>query len=125
TGGYARVPLRANSSKAIQISGRGGVPASDVSAVVLNVTVTNTSAPSYLTLYPAGLDRPTASNLNWTAGKTVPNLVEVAVGLDGQVIAYNFQGSTDLVIDVEGWVGIESNSRGRDGLFNPLNPSRL
>jgi len=32
---------------ALQVTGRGGVPASGVSAVVLNVTVTETTSPGY------------------------------------------------------------------------------
>ena len=126
TGGYARAPLGPNSYTTVQLTRCGCLPASGVSAVVLNVTVTNTTAASFLTVYPAGVSpRPDVSNLNWTAGRTVPNLVEVAVGTGGQVIAYNLRGQTDLVIDVEGYVGIESNSQGRDGLFNALSPIRL
>src|SRR5216684_3041320 len=45
----------------VQVTGQGGVPSSGVSGVVLNVTVTNTTTPSYLTVWPAGLSRPLAS----------------------------------------------------------------
>jgi autotransporter family porin len=71
--------------------------------VVANVTVTNTSAASYLTVWPAGAAQPLASDLNWTASVTVPNLVVVALGPSGSVDVYNFAGSTDLVIDVVGY----------------------
>ena len=37
-----------------QVTGRGGVPATGVGAVALNVTVTNTTAPSFLTVFPTG-----------------------------------------------------------------------
>lgn len=109
----------------VQITGRGGVPTTGVSAVVLNVTVTNTTAGSYLTVWPARVSRPLASNLNWTAGKTVPNLVEVALGPGGQVSAYNAAGSTDVIFDVAGWVGVASNSQTKDGLYIPINPHRV
>jgi len=46
----------------------------------MNVIVTDTTRPSYLTVYPAGTKAPVASNLNWTAGMTVANLVQVPVG---------------------------------------------
>jgi hypothetical protein len=38
----------------VQITGRNGVPASGVSAVVLNATVTEPTQPSFLTVWPTG-----------------------------------------------------------------------
>ena len=87
----------------VQITGAGGVPGSGVSAVVLNATVTNTTASSFLTAYRAGSSRPNASNLNWTAGGVVPNRVIVPVGSGGKVTFYNSSGNADLVIDVNGY----------------------
>jgi hypothetical protein len=52
----------------LDVAGRGEVPSSGVSAVVLNVTVTNGTTPSYLTVYPQGQTRPTASSLNFVGG---------------------------------------------------------
>ena len=81
----------------------GGVPATGAGAVVLNVAVTNPSAPSFLTLFPSGTTRPVASNLNFLAGETVSNLVVAKVGANGKVSLYNNYGATDVVIDVQGW----------------------
>src|SRR5207245_2703186 len=74
----------------VQVTGVGGVPATGVAAAILNVTVTQPTANGYLTVYPAGSGRPLASNLNFVAGQTVPNLVEVALGTGGKVSAFNF-----------------------------------
>jgi hypothetical protein len=71
--------------------------------VVLTVTVTDTTATSHLTVSPAGQGVPTVSDLNWTAGRTVPNLVIVTVGTGGQVDLTNYAGSTDVIVDVVGW----------------------
>ncbi len=60
---------------ALSVLGQGGVPASGVGAVVLNVTVTQRTAPGILIVYPDGVTRPNSSNLNFVAGQTVPNLV--------------------------------------------------
>ena len=38
----------------VQITGTGGVPASGVSAVALNVTATRTSGPGFLQVFPTG-----------------------------------------------------------------------
>src|SRR5205823_1215180 len=87
----------------LQVTNKGGVPANGVSAVVLNITVTNTASGSFLTAYPAGQPTPVASNLNWSPGETRANLVTVAVGAGGVVVFINAVGATDLIADVEGY----------------------
>jgi len=88
----------------LQIAGTNGVPASGVSAVVLNVTVTNPTGPdSFLTVYPSPSPRPLASNLNFRAGQTVANLVVARVGPTGAVTIYNNLGAVHIVADVQGW----------------------
>ena len=80
-----------------------GVPASGVSAVVLNVTVTQPTAAGHITVYPDGTSRPLAANLNFVAGQTVPNLVVAPVGADGKVDLYNGSaGTVQLIADVSG-----------------------
>ena len=90
---------------AVQVAGQGGVPATGVQGVILNVTVTDTTRPSFLTVWPDGTNRPLASDLNWVTGQTVPNLVIVKLGATGKIDVYNLAGSTDVVIDVVGWFG--------------------
>ena len=72
-------------------------------AVVLNVTATDTTASSFLAIWPTGQNRPTASDLNWTRGATTPNLVVAKVGSGGTVSVYNLSGSMDVIVDVGGW----------------------
>jgi hypothetical protein len=121
-----------------------GVPAmgssTPPSAVVLNVTATNPTQAGYLTIYPGqngncGLGvncfppgvppPPVASNLNFVAGQTVPNLVEVAIGDDGTVSLFNAAGNVDVIFDIEGWVTRQGATTGTAGLFNPLVPARI
>ena len=117
-------PLGPGKTLNVPIAGKGGVPPTSVSAVVLNVTVTNTTAPGFLTVFPAGLALPLASNLNWVAGQTVAKLVTVGLGA-GAASAYNAKGSTDVIFDVAGYYSTPDVSPGPDGLFNPLVPARL
>jgi hypothetical protein len=91
-----------NSTLDFTVAGVGGVPG-DASAVVINLTVTQPSAQTWITAYPAGEARPTASNLNVVGGQTRPNLVVARVGAGGRVSLYNFNGDTHLVADVVGW----------------------
>ncbi len=118
-------PLAGGSTITVPVAGVGAVPADGVYAAVINVTATNTTAPSYLTIYPAGIPQPLASSLNWTAGQTVPNLVEVAVGPGGQVKVFNAAGSADVIIDVEGYVATPALTPGPSGLFNAVTPTRI
>jgi hypothetical protein len=71
--------------------------------VVLNVTVTDPTASGFVTVHPTGSPRPTASNLNFRPGQTVPNLVVAKVGADGKVTLFNSHGSSHLIADVMGW----------------------
>jgi hypothetical protein len=79
------------------------VPASGVSAVVLNVTATAPTSTTWVTVWPSGQPRPDASNLNVLAGQSRPNLVVARVGAGGRVSLYNAFGSTHLIADVVGW----------------------
>jgi hypothetical protein len=77
----------------------------DLSGVILNVTVTNPTAPGFLTLYPDDASLPTASDVNFTTGETVPNLALVKLGAsDLGFNTTNFFGGgfVDVVIDQDG-----------------------
>jgi hypothetical protein len=102
TGGVSS-PVGAGKTISVQVTGKNGVPASGVSAVVLNVTATNPTASSFVTVYPDGASRPVVSNLNFTAGETIPNLVVVPVGSDGKADFYNASGSVNLLADLAGY----------------------
>jgi hypothetical protein len=122
TGGHPG-PLGQAQSLDLQITGRGGVPADGVSAVVLNVTATDPTVASYLTVWPTGTAAPTASNLNFTPGATVPNLVTVQVGNGGRVSIYNNGGSVHVVADVVGFYADVSGPSG--SRFHGVPPARL
>ncbi|MFD3542988.1 hypothetical protein ACFWUQ_26325 [Streptomyces sp. NPDC058662] len=117
--GAVRAPARPYSSTRLKVGGNGGIPA-DATAVALNVTVTNSSAAGHVTVFPAGTDRPTTSNVNYEARQTVPNLVIVPVGEDGYVELYNGGWeSVDLLADVTGYFSNKASSG-----YVPLNPVR-
>lgn len=103
TGGFSS-PVGQGQTISVTIDGRGGVPSSGVSEVILNVTATDpTAKASFLTIFPDGISRPLASDLNFVKGQTVPNLVFVKVGADGKVAVYNVKGTTEVIFDVAGW----------------------
>ena len=85
----------------VQVAGREGVPA-NATAAVLNVTGVNTTAPGFVTVYPAGTDIPTASNVNFDGvGQVLANMVTVKLGVGGAVDVY-MQRQMDVAVDVSG-----------------------
>jgi hypothetical protein len=102
----------------LQVTG-GAVPA-DATAVVVNMTVTNATAGRFLTVFPSGVARPVASNLNFRAGDTIPNLVTAGVGASGRISIYNEAGNTDVLADL---VGYYRPSTGAG--FTPTTPTRI
>ena len=115
-------PWTAGVTRDIAVAGISGVPA-NASAVVLNATVTGTTGSSFLTLWPTGTTQPTASNVNWSAGQTIPNAVTVKVGSGGMVSLFNNAGSANVIVDAVGWY---DDSPGLDGAgYVPLPPARV
>ncbi|MBU6330213.1 MAG: glycoside hydrolase family 43 protein [Acidobacteria bacterium] len=95
-------PCVSATPRRLTVAGVGAVP-SGAAAVVLNVTVTEPSADGYLTLWPTGAARPTASNLNFTAGQTVPNMATVKVGAGGTIDLVSNQGCPQVIVDIAGY----------------------
>jgi hypothetical protein len=120
---YAGAKPAADSTLVMQVSGRNGLPATGIRAVVLNVTAAEATAPGFITVWPEG-SRPNASNLNLDRpGQTLPNQVIVPLGPDGAVRLYSERGA-HLIVDVTGWFTDSSASNGFTGLFVPVSPYR-
>jgi len=118
--GGRRVPLGAGTTVEVQASGIGGVPATGVTAVALNVTATAPTSQSYFTIWPKGEPRPVASSLNWAPGQTVPNLVVMKPGTGGKINLWSESGEVHALADVVGYFRDTGNDR-----LLPLNPFRL
>ncbi|CAN5425478.1 hypothetical protein BH10ACT2_BH10ACT2_12500 [soil metagenome] len=93
--------IQAGQTYQLPIAGRADVPPTAAS-VVLNVTAVSPSSNGFVTVFPCGQPRPTASNLNFVAGLVVPNMVVARVGTVGQVCLYS-SAQTDLLVDVSGY----------------------
>jgi hypothetical protein len=113
-------PVAAHGTVALALAGT--VPAG-AAAVVLNVTVTQPKAPGYITVYGDG-PRPLASNLDFAAGQTVPNLVIAPIGAGGIVRLYNGSGgTTQLIADIAGYY-LGGGTPAVAGAFQSLPPHR-
>ncbi|MFF2146273.1 hypothetical protein, partial [Kitasatospora sp. NPDC058190] len=89
----------------------------DITAFALNATMTDTTSDGHLSVAPdpntlaqyaqntfAPLSPPSASSLNWTAGESVPNLVQAPTGANGIIDFWNgADGTSDLIVDMSGF----------------------
>ena len=97
----------------------------NTTAVILNITAANATANGgFLTVYPTGSLRPNSSNLNFNDGATVPNLVQVGIGLEGDISIYNFNGNTNVIVDLEGYF-VPTTSTNTSGQFVAISPNRI
>ena len=112
-------PWGPGETREVEVRGHGGV-AADAVAVVVNVTVTDTTASGHLTVYPSGLSTPLASNVNWAAGQIAANATTTAIGPDGSLAVHNAAGSADVIVDVAGYY-----APGPSHPFHPVLPTRL
>ena len=95
------------------------------SAVVVNVTAVDPSAPGFLT---TGEFDHSVSSLNFVAGQTVANLVTVPTQYNRLLIGTS-AGSVDVVVDLVGWYAASEQSGvhgpvGRGGGYHPTVPTR-
>jgi hypothetical protein len=106
TVGVRTTPLGPSETADFGVRGTNGnctLP-NDLQAVVMNVTVTGMDKTSYLTVYPAGVDRPMTSSLNWKTGEeAIANAVTSAVSGMGEISIFNNAGTTNVVADVVGY----------------------
>jgi hypothetical protein len=97
-------PFGQASTQAVPLTGLGApapaVPAG-ASAISLNLTAADEAAPGYLSVFPAGGNRPGTSSLNYLGGQPVANGVLAKLGAGALNIYANTQ--TNVIVDVNGY----------------------
>ncbi len=107
----------------VDVAALAGLPA-DTVAAALKVTVTESTAGGFWTVFPTGTDLPTASNINTDGpGTTIAN--QVLARLNGGRTTVFSQTGGHLVIDLVGWFTGPSQPALDVGLFVPVTPARL
>ncbi|MBK5332182.1 MAG: hypothetical protein JJD93_09435 [Ilumatobacteraceae bacterium] len=102
----APAPIEPGRVLEVHVADLGGVlPTSGVSAVSLNVTATDISAPGFITVFPCG-QLPLVSSVNFaTPFLSTANAVLVPVSAAGTVCFYSM-APVDLVVDINGWFAL-------------------
>lgn len=97
------LPLGAGTTAEVQALGAGGVPATGVTAVALNVTAVNGTGPSSFAVWPVGGTKPDVANVTLGVNAAVAGLVTVPVGAGGRINVTNDLGAANCIVDVVGY----------------------
>jgi hypothetical protein len=99
------VPTRVLDTRTTHALGTGGqitVTGPTAKALALNVTGVQPTVNTYLTVWPNGGSRPTASTLNLRPGEIRSNATITGLGTGNVFNVFNFAGTTNAVVDVDG-----------------------
>lgn len=123
--GVAVAKVPANGTIDLTLAGKGGLPASGMSAIVATITAVNAGAAGFVTAWPTGVPLPNASALNPTApGDVRANLVIMPLGTGGKMSVFS-SISTDIIVDVVGYMTDSTAANQSVGLFQLVAPERV
>lgn len=105
----------------IDVTGLDAVPDEAIAAAV-TVTALRTPTPGYVTIFPSGVERPTASTANTGPDRTVANSSIVPLGADGALTVFLSEAG-GVVVDLTAVFVPAAHSR--DGRFVPVAGRRL
>jgi hypothetical protein len=117
-------PIPAGQIRVFPVTGLGGVPATGVSAVLVDVTTVNPAGQTYLTLWGDGQPRPGAAAMTvGPANLTLSNSAVTPVGANGYIAIANSSASTNVIVDVHGYFSTAAGA-GYGG-FIPVGHQRI
>jgi len=107
----------------VQVPADVGVPATGLSALVVNVTATDSIGAGFLQALPTGTAAGQTSTVNYVAGGTAATHAIVPLGADGTISVYT-SNSSHIVVDVMGYITDATAPATTAGLFVPVAPNR-
>jgi Fibronectin type III domain len=120
------VDIAAGATSTVTVTGSGGIPATGVSGVAINVAADGTGGAGGLTLYPSDLSAaPAVTGVQYRNGVWVDQLIMLRTGANGQVKFKN--GGTvpvRIYADVLGY-DVSSAPATTGSTYVPLNTARI
>jgi hypothetical protein len=104
--------IRAGAPLDIATNGVGGLPATGVDAVVLQVTVQTPTAGGAVSVGPGGVT-PTVAQQTYTAGRSISQLVVARRSADGKLRVAMSGGTAAVLVDIWGYYGAASPAGGQ------------
>ncbi len=106
----------------VRVTGLGGVPASNVVAISVNLTVLTPAVTGSLTAFADGTSW-SGATMTFQAGQTDQNFETVPVTASGLIdLRNNTASSLNLIVDILGYFDAPGFSPGR---YQPMTPSRV
>ncbi|HEX8080901.1 MAG TPA: hypothetical protein VF557_11865 [Jatrophihabitans sp.] len=97
-------PLAAGATATVQVAGRGAIPASNVSAGVVNLTVLSPAATGSVSVFPAGASWDGSTTASFATGQTEQSMLTAQLGGNGAFSVRNNTGTAlHLVVDLAGY----------------------
>jgi hypothetical protein len=103
--GVPKAKIKAGGSVTTMVPGSLGIPG-DASALLVNLTATHTTTPTWLSVHTPPAVLPKTSSLNLGAAETRANSAEISTdagGANHATIISNSAGSADAILDIEGY----------------------
>jgi len=99
----ATVKIAPGGAVKVLVSGRAGLPATGISAGLVNLTATGGLRSGVLTGWADGASRPNTAVLSYSAGRTIASAALIPVGADGELDLYNNGKSpVTVIVDLAG-----------------------
>lgn len=122
--GAPKAALAPGAELPLQVTGRGGVPATNVSSVLLMVASIAPTRAGSIQIHPSGTTAGIQAIITLVPGVTVTNLAMVPLGPDGKtVLRNNSSGTVHLIADLSGYYRGGSSSVA--GTMHPVTSTRL
>ena len=121
---YANQTFSANQTQSFKVTGVSSVPSTNISAVAINITATDSSSYGFISVAQSNFNStPSFSDLNFSPGSTNANTIVVPVSSTGMIYVYS-SAPIDVVIDISGFYS--SNGTDSTGFYYyPINPTRI
>jgi hypothetical protein len=114
-------PIAAGGARVLTVAGKGGVPASGVTAVAVNVTATEGQQPGYVRVFKTGTAQPAISTVDYAAHQAIANLTIVDLNPSGQFTIVNHSTrAVHVIVDVQGYF-----TAGAGSSLHPLTITRV
>jgi hypothetical protein len=101
TGGVPTAPIASGSKDVLTLAGQGALPTTGLTAVAINLTITDATSNEIIEAYPDGVGLPLTTAVSTGPDGTSSAMSIVPVGADGAIDLYN-AGATGSSVDVVG-----------------------